>query len=863
MILTERSVTLPVRGMTCERCVHSVHQAIARVPGVASVRVDLEHRRAAVEVEPGQVDRRALVRAVEAAGFQVADSPAEPLGPLVSIGSLLPRSQPLEAPRSPGAAPEVVDWNLAIRGMHCASCVSRVETALRGVPGVRGAQVNLATERAAVQVDPGVATEAALVLALVGAGYQAERDEWQPGTGAATLQADRRQQVRYWRRRLVVGFVLTLPLVALGSLANVGNLPPGPMRWVGWSMLAIAAILQGYLGAPYLRGGWERLRHGATNMDTLIALGTSAAFAVGLVRQVGGHAHETHSLLDVGIILTLITLGKYLEARSKGAAGAAIERLLSLAPQSARIVEGHTERDAPLAEVVTGTVVRIRPGEAVPVDGLVLSGESSVDESILTGESTPVPKRAGDRVVGASRNGDGTLLVQAGSVGRESVLGGIVRMVREAQSSKAEIQRLADVISSRFVPAVLVIAALTILGWGAVRHDWSAGVANAMAVLIIACPCALGLATPMAIAVASGRGARAGILIREASSFERMDRVGTVVLDKTGTITAGRPVVVAVAPVPGVDPDALLALAGAAEQGSEHPIARALSGSNRGQIVAGFQAIRGEGVAAQVDGVAVLVGSAAFLRSRGIEPTVPTHGNSARTVVHVAREGQYFGFVALEDPIKPEARRLVERLQRQGRTVAILSGDTRATALAVGQAIGVPAEQVFAPVLPAGKVAKLAAIRQASRGRVAMVGDGLNDAPALAAADVGMALGTGTDLAKATADVVIAADDLLAVDRALRLGRGTLRAIRQNLFWAFAYNSVGIPLAALGFFGQYGPVIAAAAMALSSVTVIVRSSLLARLDLGGGADLPEPPLAGRHDVDSQPEVCHRMADDAG
>ena len=823
--------TLPIQGMTCGHCVNSVRQALEGVPGVNSVTVDLATERA--EVVGDGLDERDLVAAVEAAGYQVAGGDKQPASPqLVSIGPMVseqtrpPDPEPVTSPES-----QPIEWNFAIEGMHCASCVARVEVALRGISGVTDPRVNLATERAAFRVDPSRATEAEVKSAIARAGYSATRDEWQPGTGAAKLRADRARQVTTWRRRLIVGVVGTVPLIVLGIAPMVWSLSPLTSQTIGWAMGAIAAILQGYLGAPYLRGAWERLKHGSANMDTLIALGTSVAFGFSLVQLVRGHTHDAHSLVDVGIILTLITLGKWLEARSKGAAGAAIERLLDLAPRTARRVVDGVERDVPLAEIQLGDVVRVRSGESIPVDGVVVEGESSVDESMLTGESKPITKRPGDKVVGATRNADGSLLVEACSVGRDSVLAGIVRMVQDAQSSKAEIQRLADTISSYFVPVVIVIAGLTLVGWGTLGQNWSSGVLNALAVMIIACPCALGLATPMAVAVASGRGARAGILVRDASAFERMDRVKTVVFDKTGTITVGRSSVLDVAPVAGVTRDDLLRFAAAAESGSEHPIARALAQTGYSGKVEGFEATRGKGVSALLEGVPVLVGSADFLRLKGVDPTTGEDWNQGKTVVHVAWDGRFIGSIALDDPIQPVAKELVKILQNQGQAVVLLSGDNQSTARAVARSVGIPEDQVFAPVLPDGKVERIKAIRESSRGRVAMVGDGLNDAPALAAADVGIALGTGTDLAKASADVVIASDDLLTVARALKLGRGTLRAIRQNLFWAFAYNSVGIPLAACGLLGTYGPVFAAAAMSLSSVTVIARSSLLVRLSL--------------------------------
>jgi Cu+-exporting ATPase len=469
------------------------------------------------------------------------------------------------------------------------------------------------------------------------------------------------------------------------------------------------------------------------------------------------------------------------------------------------------------------------------VDGRVIDGESSVDESMLTGESRPVPKKPGDRVAGATRNGDGTLLVEAGRLGSESALEVIVRLVRDAQSSKARIQRLADAVSARFVPAVLLIAIGTLIGWGWLGHDWNVGILNAAAVLIIACPCALGLATPMAVAVATGRGARAGLLVRDASAFERMDRISTVVFDKTGTITEGKLKVVDLKAIDGFDRDEVLRIAAAAESGSEHPIARAFESDRDSRPVTGFQAVRGAGVSASVDDQQILIGSADFLETSGIVCHLPAQSidpsqSSAQTVVHLAVDGQEVATIRLDDPIKPEAVEAIEQVRRLGAEVAILSGDTSESAHQVASRVGIRPELVFAPLKPEEKVERLTELRRSGE-RIAMVGDGLNDAPALAAADVGIALGTGTDLAKSVAEVVIASGDLLAVPRAIRLGRGTLRAIRQNLFWAFAYNTVGIPLAAFGMFGTYGTLIAAVAMSMSSVTVVARSGWLARLDL--------------------------------
>ena len=731
----------------------------------------------------------------------------------------------------------VQERTLAIGGMHCASCVGRVESALASVPGVREARVNLATERASVVIGPdrGV-TDEALTQAVARAGYSAKREDLDAAELVASLRRERGEHVAYWQKRLIAGALTTAAMIVLIVLSNTISLHATLATLaVTLPIIALATFLQVYLGGPYFLGAWERLKQGSSNMDTLIALGTTAAFGYG-VAQLGLHpAHAPHSFLDAAIILTLITLGKFLEARSKGTAAEAIERLLDLTPKSARLIRDGREELIPLSRVHRGDRLRVRPGEVVPVDGEVIDGESSVDESMLTGESVPIDKQPGDRVTGATMNGDGTLVIEAQRLGRDSALEGIVRLVREAQGSKAGVQRLADAISSWFVPIVLIIALATLLGWGLSTGRWNDAVLNATAVLIIACPCALGLATPMAVAVATGRGARAGLLVRDASVFERMDRLRSVVFDKTGTLTTGAPAITDVFTVAGWDRDRLLRIAAAAEGQSEHPLAKALAPHANGLLVSEFRAVRGAGVSARVDGALVLVGSERLLTGAGVDfapliEHVQQWEAEAKTVLLVAVNGQAVGAIALADTLKPRSRQAVQALQAEGAGVYLLTGDKPNTARAIAAQLGLPEDHVFAGVTPEGKAEKVAALRS-PKGRVAMVGDGLNDAPALAAADVGIALGTGTDLAKASADVVIASDDPSAVVRALKLGRATLTAIRQNLFWAFAYNVVGIPVAAFGLFGRYGPLVGALAMSLSSVTVVARSALLARLDL--------------------------------
>ena len=840
------TVALKVDGMTCGHCVQAVRKAIEGVTGVRSAAVDLEAGAASVRVVPGWVDRGKIEEAVARAGYRAAvvDGELEPKIPmrpepssLVTIGAIPAANGRGGRPdrQQPSLGEEEID--LSISGMHCASCVARVEGALSTVPGVQSARVNLATERARVVVDPAAFDPRAATEAVSKAGYEANSADDDPSRAVEAIRRERADRVATLRRRVVVGAALTAPLVVLGIGPMLVGGPWAHAGWLGWAMVGPASILQVYLGGPYIARALARLRHGSTNMDTLIALGSSTAFGYSLYHLLIGNPMQAHYFMDAGVILTLITFGAFLEARSRGAAGSAIEAMLDLSPKSARVVQnGGLEVDVPLRDVERGDVVRVRPGEAVPVDGEVIEGASDVDESMLTGESTPVPKRPGDRVAGATRNAEGTLLVRATRLGKDGALAQIVALVREAQGSKAGVQRLADRIASVFVPVVLGIALATLLGWGLFGGDWGVSVLNAAAVLIIACPCALGLATPVAVAVATGRGAKDGLLIRDASAFERMDRIEAVVLDKTGTVTEGRPTVAEVLPAEGWDRDRLLRVAGAAERGSEHPLAIALADYAGETHVESFRAEGGGGVEATVDGARVLVGSPAFLGRSGVTvPDGPPDGvDLGRTPVHVAVDGAFAGTIALADAPKAHAREAIEAIRRRGVEVYLLTGDAPETASSIARDVGIECDHVYARVLPAEKADRVAAMRDNGDGRprrVAMVGDGINDGPALATADVGIALGTGTDVAKAAADVVIANGDLRGVPRALALGRATLRAIRQNLFWAVFYNAVGIPVAALGLFGRYGPMVAALAMSLSSVTVVARARLLNRARL--------------------------------
>jgi Cu+-exporting ATPase len=745
---------------------------------------------------------------------------------------------------------------LTIRGMHCASCVGRVERALAGVGHVRGARVNLATEQAVVDLDDEEVNPDVLVQAVEHAGYQAElaRSEW---TDQVKEHRDRRaEEIRVWRVRVVVGVLLSLMLFKLSRDAIDLT--------TGWVMLALAAPLQVVLGWPYYIGAWQRLRHLSANMDTLIALGTSVAFGfstVGLVayQWFGSTAIGYHYFMDSAIILTLITLGRFLEARAKGKASDAILKLLDLAPPTARVLRDGQEVDLPAASVRRGDLMVVRPGEKVPADGVVRVGRAAVDESMLTGESVPVEKGFGDEVIGATINLNGLIQVEATRVGRDMALERIVAVVRRAQESKAQVERLADRVSGVFVPIVLAIAAATFVGWavfGPETSRWTDAVMNATAVLIIACPCALGLATPTAIMVGSGRGAELGILIKDAASLERAGSVDTIVLDKTGTITLGELEVTDVslggtavdlrgdaiaakagfAKAVGVAGE-IMRVAGSLEQGSEHPIARAIvrRATELGvspPVPDSFEAVPGRGVRGRIGADEVAVGTERFLTE--LQIPVDTFSDERRrlegagkTVVYVARSGTVLGLIALADRLKPTSRAAVSGLRSLGLDVFLITGDNQRTAEAVAAQVSIGFDRVLAGVLPEIKAAKIRELQEAGR-VVAMVGDGINDAPALAQADLGIALGTGTDVAIETGQIVLVSGDPVGVVRAIRLSRATLQTIRQNLFWAFIYNIVSIPLAAAGVLH---PMVAAVAMAASSVSVVSNSLLLRRRTL--------------------------------
>jgi Cu+-exporting ATPase len=758
-----------------------------------------------------------------------------------------------------------IEADFSVNGMDCASCVAHVERAMRGVAGVQAANVSLARGRAVVQFDPSQTTPERIAAAATDAGYPSAPES--PGVAAGNVEEERLQrqtrEARAWFNRAVVGVVLWFPLELTHWLLRLAGADhsqhlPTQQSWIGWASLVTSTVAIVYLGGKFYRSAWGALRRRTTNMDTLIAMGASVAYVYSLVYFTGGllgrwtpPTVEQLYFMEAGGLLALVSLGHWLEARARQSAGSAIRELLDLAPPTAlRLVNesDSTVEDVPASLLVPGDRVLVRPGDRIPADGVVREGQSSVDESMLTGESLPVARCPGDAVIGGTVNADGRLIVRITRTGGETALAQIVKLVEHAQSSKPPVQQLADRISAVFVPSVLCVALVTAVGWYAwgAAHGWPAGqtwgaIAKAVcSVLIIACPCALGLAVPAALMVGIGRGARQGILIRDIDTLQIAERVDTVVLDKTGTVTQGKPAVAEIAGLNGVSESDLLRLAATAEQFSEHPLAKAVVGHARSRGITladpeDFTNDPGYGVVARVDGKTVLVGSDALLKKHGLTDGVQSRGQN-QTLIRIAERRpdgsiQSVGTIALSDPLKPDSTEAVRELHALGLRTVLLTGDNESVAGHIARQIGI--DDVRANVKPGGKADAIRELQSRnpksqirntkSSSLVAMVGDGVNDAPALAAADLGIAIGSGSDVAKETGGIVLVSGSLHGVAAAIRLSRATMRTIRQNLFFAFLYNVIAIPLAALG---MLNPLIAAGAMALSDVTVIGNALLL-------------------------------------
>ena len=821
---TTRQLTVPVIGMTCANCVASVERNSKKASGVADAAVNFASEKLTFSYDPAiQKPKEVLAEVmerVEKAGYHI---------PTAEI-------------------------DLPITGMTCANCVATVERTLNRLEGVVEATVNFASEKATVRYVPGTIDRAEMAAAVRKAGYDvveaAEGEEVEDAEAAA-----RAAEIRHQWTRLIVGIIFSAPLFLFSMSRDLGFLGHWAHdAWVNWLFLALATPVQFYVGWDYYTGAYKSLRNGSANMDVLVAMGSSVAYlysvAVLIAKTLGSNAWGEHVYFETSaVIITLIVLGKLLEAQAKGQTSAAIKKLMGLQAKTARVVRGGEEIDIPISQVVVDDRVIVRPGEKIPVDGVVVSGASSVDESMLTGESLPVSKAVGDKLIGATLNKQGLLHFQATAVGRQTALAQIVKLVEQAQGSKAPIQRVVDQVSGYFVPAVIGLAVLTFIVWYLAGAGFVPALLRLTAVLVIACPCAMGLATPTSIMVGVGKGAENGILFKNSAALEQAHKLQVIVLDKTGTITKGEPSVTDIvqSEQSAVKSDQLLRLAASAERGSEHPLGEAIvrAAKERGLALAdptGFQAIAGYGIGATVDGHALLLGNLRLMEQEkvglnGLGPKAAQLQAEAKTVMWLAVDGQASALIGVADTIKEGSKEAVAALHKLGLQVAMVTGDNQATANAIAAEVGIDPStssgqrRVFAEVLPGDKAAHVAALQKEGF-RVAMVGDGINDAPALAQADVGIAIGTGTDVAMETADVTLMRGDLRSVPQAIALSKATMRNIRQNLGWAFGYNIALIPIAAgilapfawaPDFLQQLHPILAAGAMAFSSISVVTNA----------------------------------------
>ena len=813
-----------IQGLSCASCAHAVEAALQAVAGVQSAHVNLATEKVVVEAD-AEVCPLVMQAAVQAAGYNL----------------VLP----------------LVTQNFAVSGLTCASCAANLEAAVGRLAGLGSAAVNFATQVLTVTYPLGAIDVEQISQAVEAAGYHAQLLTDQASASQAQIQQEADQaaqakashQAALWRR-FWQSAIFALPLLCLAMAEMVGLTLPTWLSYRGDGQLFVSLQLALtlpilWLGRSFFLNGFKHLVKGHPNMDSLVALGTSAAVAYSLYSSIQvwlGDHHAAMSLYyeSAGVILTLVTLGKYFEARSKGQTSAAIQALIKLAPQEAQVLREGQEVTLPLDQVQVGDLVRVRPGQKIPVDGRVVEGQSWVDESMLTGESLPVAKKVGDQVVGASLNQQGSLIVETNKVGQDTTLAQIIHLVQAAQGSKAPIAQLADRVSAVFVPVVMTLALVAGLAWYLIGgQSWAFALTISIAVLVIACPCALGLATPTAIMVGTGKGAEQGILIKSGTALEMAHQVDAVVLDKTGTLTQGQPQVTDVLPLTGWTPDQLLALAAAAEVNSEHPLGQAIvAGARERELalpeVTDFQSLTGYGIRVLNGKNFYFLGNKRMMQETGLdlsqaEELAATLAARGKTPIYVGNREEILGLIAVADPLKATSPEAVRRLKAMGLQVIMLTGDNAKTAQALAAEAGI--DQVISDVLPADK-AQVVADLQAKGLKVAMVGDGINDAPALAQADVGLAIGRGTDVAIESADMVLMGSDLTSVATAIKLSQATIRNIKENLFWAFAYNVLGIPVA-MGVLHLFGgpllnPMLAGAAMSFSSVSVILNALRLRR-----------------------------------
>jgi Cu+-exporting ATPase len=806
--MSERKITLPITGMSCANCAANIERGLKKLAGVRSVNVNFASESAAVAYDAEQLGIGDVVNKVRSSGFGVASA----------------------------------SLDLAITGMTCANCAANIERTLnKKVDGVLDASVNFASERATVEYIPGNVSVDDIVAAIESTGYGAIVPDDRTDGEDMEKQA-RDAEIKDQTLKFIVGVIFALPLFLLSMGRDFGLWGQWSHAvWVNWFFWLLATPVQFYTGWDYYRGSVKSIRNKTANMDVLVAMGSSVAYFYSLAVMVFPAAGHHVYFETSAVIIALIKLGKLLESRTKGRTGGAIRKLIGLRPKTATIIAQGTEKEIRVARVAVGDTVMVRPGERVPVDGIVVDGESTVDESMLTGEPLPVEKRAGDPVVGGTINNEGMLRFTASRVGKATVLAQIIRLVQEAQGSKAPIQALADRVAAVFVPVVIGIAIGVFGLWWALSGDSVAAMIRMVAVLVIACPCALGLATPTAIMAGTGKGAEAGILFKSSEALETSTALETVVLDKTGTITEGKPAVVdMVALDPGIGgKNGLLRWAAAAERGSEHPLGKAIVNAARAAQVSpgepkNFKAFGGKGVEAMVDGQRIVVGKPDWFKALKIDITpadsaIQRLQSQGNTVMVVAMGERIGGLIAVSDRLKPDSKQAIQQLHQLGLKVVMLTGDNIQTAHAIAGHTAV--DEVVAEVKPDEKAAEVKRLQDGGT-RVGMVGDGINDAPALAQADVGMAIGTGTDVAIESADVILSSGSLAGIPRAIRISRATMRTIKQNLMWAFGYNVLLIPIAAgvlypfdivPGFLRQLHPIMAALAMAFSSISVVTNS----------------------------------------